>query len=34
MKLLALHDFPLQAFDKLRYADTDRQGHKAQSCRN
>ena len=27
MKLLALHDFPLQAFDKLRYADTDRQGH-------
>ena len=27
MKLLTLHDFPLQAFDKLRYADTDRQGH-------
>ena len=27
MKLLNLHDFPLQAFDKLRYADTDRQGH-------
>lgn len=27
MKLLTLPDFPLQAFDKLRYADTDRQGH-------
>ena len=27
MKLLTLHDFPIQAFDKLRYADTDRQGH-------
>ena len=22
-----LEDFPLQAFDKIRYADTDRQGH-------
>ena len=27
MKLLTLPDFPLQAFDKLRYADTDSQGH-------
>jgi len=27
MKLLTLPDLPLQAFDKLRYADTDRQGH-------
>ena len=25
MKLLTLQNFPLQAFDKLRYADTDRQ---------
>ncbi|WP_207060872.1 thioesterase family protein [Motiliproteus sp. SC1-56] len=25
--LLALADFPFQTFDKLRYADTDRQGH-------
>jgi acyl-CoA thioester hydrolase len=25
--LLALPDFPLHSFDKLRYADTDRQGH-------
>ena len=24
---LALSDYPLQAYDKLRYADTDRQGH-------
>lgn len=24
---LQLKDFPLQAYDKLRYADTDRQGH-------
>jgi acyl-CoA thioester hydrolase len=27
MKFLTLPDFSLQAFDKLRYADTDRQGH-------
>ena len=27
MKDLKLADFPLQAYDKLRYADTDRQGH-------
>jgi hypothetical protein len=27
MKWLTLPDFSLQAFDKLRYADTDRQGH-------
>lgn len=27
MKDLQLKDFPLQSFDKLRYADTDRQGH-------
>lgn len=27
MNLLALHEFPLRSFDKLRYADTDRQGH-------
>ncbi|HKK77514.1 MAG TPA: thioesterase family protein [Saprospiraceae bacterium] len=25
--LLELQDFPLHSFDKLRYADTDRQGH-------
>lgn len=25
--LLTLEDFPLHSFDKLRYADTDRQGH-------
>lgn len=25
--LLSLADFPLKSFDKLRYADTDRQGH-------
>jgi len=24
---LALEDFPFQTFDKIRYADTDRQGH-------
>lgn len=24
---LKLQDFPLQTFDKIRYADTDRQGH-------
>lgn len=24
---LALEDFPFQTFDKVRYADTDRQGH-------
>jgi acyl-CoA thioester hydrolase len=23
----ALEDFPFQTFDKVRYADTDRQGH-------
>ena len=27
MKELPLNDFPLQTFDKVRYADTDRQGH-------
>lgn len=27
MQLLTLEDFPLQTFDKIRYADTDRQGH-------
>lgn len=27
MKDLKLQEFPLQSFDKLRYADTDRQGH-------
>lgn len=27
MKSLTIQDFPLQAFDKLRYADTDCQGH-------
>ena len=27
MKELQLSDFPLQTFDKVRYADTDRQGH-------
>lgn len=27
MNTLQLQDFPLQTFDKLRYADTDRQGH-------
>jgi len=27
MRDLALNDFPLQTFDKTRYADTDRQGH-------
>ena len=27
MKELKLDDFPLHAYDKLRYADTDRQGH-------
>lgn len=27
MQDLNLQDFPLQSFDKLRYADTDRQGH-------
>ena len=26
-KQLALEDFPFQTYDKLRYADTDRQGH-------
>lgn len=24
---MTLADFPLQTFDKVRYADTDRQGH-------
>ncbi len=27
MNHLSLKDFPFQTFDKLRYADTDRQGH-------
>lgn len=27
MKLLSYNDFPLKAYDKIRYADTDRQGH-------
>ena len=27
MEKLKLCDFPLQTFDKVRYADTDRQGH-------
>lgn len=27
MKELKLTDFPVQSFDKIRYADTDRQGH-------
>ncbi|MEZ4763396.1 MAG: acyl-CoA thioesterase, partial [Calditrichia bacterium] len=27
MELLNLDDFPLKTFDKIRYADTDRQGH-------
>ncbi len=27
MKNFLLTDFPLQAFDKVRYSDTDRQGH-------
>lgn len=27
MNTLVLNDFPLTAFDKIRYADTDRQGH-------
>ena len=27
MKELKLEDFPLRTFDKIRYADTDRQGH-------
>jgi acyl-CoA thioester hydrolase len=27
MKELNFQDFPLQTFDKLRYSDTDRQGH-------
>lgn len=27
MTLPSLHDFPLQSTDKLRYGDTDRQGH-------
>ena len=27
MAELSLQDFPLQTYDKIRYADTDRQGH-------
>ena len=27
MNVLPLDQFPLHSFDKLRYADTDRQGH-------
>lgn len=27
MSILRLADFPVQSYDKLRYADTDRQGH-------
>ena len=27
MNALELNDFPLKTFDKIRYADTDRQGH-------
>jgi acyl-CoA thioester hydrolase len=27
MDLIAYKDFPLKTFDKIRYADTDRQGH-------
>lgn len=27
MSLLPLNDFPLRTYDKIRYADTDRQGH-------
>ena len=27
MEALKLNDFPLKTFDKVRYADTDRQGH-------
>lgn len=27
MELINLDDFPLRAFDKIRYSDTDRQGH-------
>ena len=27
MEILSLAEFPLRSFDKLRYADTDRQGH-------
>lgn len=27
MKELDLNDFPLKTFDKIRYSDTDRQGH-------
>lgn len=26
-KAISLKDFPIQTFDKVRYADTDRQGH-------
>lgn len=27
LKLLKLEDYPLKSYDKIRYADTDRQGH-------
>ena len=27
MEELAFHQFPFQSFDKIRYSDTDRQGH-------
>lgn len=27
MREMSLNDFPLQTFDKIRYGDTDRQGH-------
>lgn len=27
MKAMSLSEFPLQAYDKIRYGDTDRQGH-------
>ena len=27
MDILALSDFPFKSFDKIRYSDTDRQGH-------
>lgn len=27
MKALKLEDFPSKTFDKIRYVDTDRQGH-------
>ncbi|MCG8330096.1 MAG: acyl-CoA thioesterase [Chitinophagales bacterium] len=27
MKIISLSDFPVQSYDKLRFADTDKQGH-------